>query len=435
MQDREFRVALHPAQQAIYNSSARFKVAVAGRRFGKSYYAAAVLGVEALRNSNDRGYELGPEHPVYYIAPTFDQAKRIMWRRLRKFLAYEASGGFIRNENVNDGYFELINGRRIYIKGADNKESLRGEGYSFVVMDEYADMSADVWEDIIDPALMDVEGGALFIGTPKGKNHFYKLFSAALTGDKGPLWEAFHFKSSDNPYLKKSEIDRIRNDPNKSRDIIRQELDASFVSGDGKVLKRDDFKVIPSADHGMGTVYVTVDLAGFNTKQGNRVLKTDESVICATLVKEDEWTVLEVLHGHWDVRETALNIVLTLRKYSGAQLGIEQGALANAVGPYLEEYMRSFQRYVTPQPLRHNNQRKTDRIVWALQGRSQRGKIKVVRGDWNEYLLGQVDDFPDPLAHDDAIDALAYVDQLYHTNFVATQDIDVWQPLDLEAGY
>lgn len=433
--DRELRVALHPAQQAIYNSPARFKVAVAGRRFGKSYLAATMLSVEALRDTNDRGHPLGPENPVYYIAPTFDQAKRIMWRRLRKFLGYEAQGGFIRSENVNDGYFELINGRRIYIKGADNREALRGEGYSFVVMDEYADMSSEVWDDIIDPALMDVEGGALFIGTPKGKNHFYRLFSRALTGEAGPLWEAFHFKSEDNPYLKRSELARIKNDPNKSRDIIRQELEASFISGEGKVLRRDSFKILPYADAGMGTVYVTVDLAGFKKADGNKVLRSDESVICATLVQEDEWTVLDVQHGHWDVRETALNIVLTLRKYPGSQLGIEHGALSNAVGPYLEEYMRTFQRYVTPQPLKHNNQRKYDRIVWALQGRAERGKIKIVKADWNEYLLTQIDDFPDPLAHDDAIDALAYVDQMYATNFVATQDIPEWQALDVEAGY
>lgn len=435
MADRELAIKLHPAQAAIYNSKARFKVAVAGRRFGKSYLAAAVLAVEALREKNDAGYVLGPENSVYYIAPTFDQAKRLMWRRLRKFLGYEKTGGFIRSENINDGYFELVNGRRIYIKGADNEDSLRGEGFSFVVMDEYADMKSSVWEDIIDMALMDVEGGALFIGTPKGKNHFYKLHTKAATGEAGPEWEAFHFKSSDNPFLKQREIDRIAKNPNKSRQTIRQELEAVFTSGEGKVLRRADFKLVPRADASIGSVYITVDLAGFKKAEGNKVAKTDESVICATLVNEDEWTVLDVQHGHWDVRETALNIVLTLRKYPGAQLGIEQGVLLNAVGPYLEEYMRAFQRYVTPEPLRHGNQKKYDRIVWALQGRAERGKIKVLEGEWNDYLLGQIDDFPDPLSHDDAIDALAYCDQMYQASYVQSSDVSDWEALDLEAGY
>jgi hypothetical protein len=434
-QERTLAISLHPAQAAIYNSHARFKVAVAGRRFGKSFLARVILAVEALKEYNEAGYKLGPEHPVYYIAPTFDQAKRIMWRGFRKLLGYEKTGGFIAGENVNDGYFELINGRRIYIKGADNEDSLRGEGYGYVVLDEYADMKPSVWEDIIDPALMDVEGGALFIGTPKGKNHFYNLFSKAMTGDMGPEWEAFHFKSLDNPFIKASEIARITNNPNKSKLVIRQELEASFLSGEGRELKRDHFKVIPRVDTGAGTVYITVDLAGFTKGDGRKILKTDQSVICSTLVNEDQWAVLNMEHGHWDVRETALKIVMELRKYSGARLGIEQGALSNAVGPYLEEYMRTFQRYVTPEPLKHGNQRKADRIVWALQGRSQRGKIDLVEGDWNEYLLGQIDDFPDPLAHDDGVDALAYVDQMAVANFTSNAELPDWMPMDLDAGY
>jgi phage terminase large subunit-like protein len=427
-----FRIALHPAQQAIFNSAKRFRICAAGRRFGKTYLAACLLGIEALKQVNERGYKLTPEHGVYYVAPTFDQAKRIMWRRLRMMLGYEAQGGFIKGENINDGYFELINGRRIYIKGADNEDALRGEGYSFVVLDEYADMKANVWDDIIDPALMDVEGSALFIGTPKGKNHFYELFICALEQKEGfKDWEAFHFVSRDNPYLQEREISRIYNDSRKSRDMIRQELEAEFVSGGGKILRPADFPVLATAPS-FGSLFLTCDLAGFKTtNQGKRVLRTDESVICVTSVNEDDWTVLDVLHGHWGVRETALNIISTARSYAGCRLGVEQGALLNAVGPYLEEYMRTFGRYITPEPLKHNNQRKADRILWALQGRSQRHKISLVKGDWNSYLLDQIADFPDPLSHDDGIDALSYVDQMSQANFVDLEDIQEWDEVQL----
>jgi phage terminase large subunit-like protein len=433
MADRVYNFKFHPAQAAIYNSKARFKIAVAGRRFGKTYFACVMLGIAALAHTNYAGHALGPEHGVYYIGPTQEQAKRNVWRRLRLMLKYEAQGGFIKSENINDGYFELINGRRIYIKGADNEDSLRGEGYSYVVMDEYADMKAHVWEEIIDPALMDVEGEALFIGTPKGKNHFYKLFMEAMKGTN-PIWEAFHFKSADNPFIKQSEIDRIRNNPNKSKDVIRQELDAVFLSGGGKVLTRENFPIIDRIGRGFGSTFVTVDLAGFKTADNGKILKTDESVIAVTATDEEEWLVKNVMHGHWDVRETALNIAMTIRDNRGCRIGVEQGALKNAVGPYLEEYLRTFGLYVHIEELRHNNQRKQDRIAWALQGRSERGKIKLLRGSWNEYLLEQVDDFPDPLSHDDGIDALSYVDQLATANFVASQDIDEWEPLDLEAG-
>ncbi len=145
---KDFKVSLHPGQAAIYNSPARFKVCAAGRRFGKSHFAALMLGIEALKSEKDlvrkdsRGnnlvstVKLTIEHGVYYVAPTFDQAKRIMWPKLQELLGYERNGGFIRKENVNDGWLELISGRRIYIKGADNPHSLRGIGLSYVVLDE-----------------------------------------------------------------------------------------------------------------------------------------------------------------------------------------------------------------------------------------------------------------------------------------------------------
>jgi phage terminase large subunit-like protein len=439
----ELRLGLHPGQAAIYNSPARFKVCAAGRRFGKSHFAAAMLAIEALREENAAGYNLTSEHGVYYVAPTFDQAKRIMWPKLRNVLGFEAQGGFISNENVNDGWLELVNGRRIYIRGADNPDSLRGIALSYVVLDEYADMKANVWDEIVEPALMDVEGSALFIGTPKGKNHFYKIFMGALEKPVDPIrqtnehwldWEAFHFKSGDNPFLKAKELSRIM--ARGSQDVIRQEIEASFISGGGKVLKPDWFEIIPAAPPlEMGSVYIAVDLAGFKKQEGNKVLRTDESVIATVLCIEDDWYVLNIQHGHWDVRETALRIVQTLRGYHSARLGIEAGALKNAVGPYLEEYMREFHRYVTPEALTHGGTKKADRITWALQGRAERKRIKLVRGPWNEHFLTQCADFPDPLAHDDVLDATAYVDQMAQANYIQHDDVTEWQPLDLDSGY
>lgn len=440
----EFRVSLHPGQAAIYNSRARFKVCAAGRRFGKSHLAAVMLGIHALQDVNYAGYRLTPEHGVYYVAPTFDQAKRIMWPKLRELLGYERAGGLIRNENVNDGWLELLNGRRIYIKGADNPDSLRGIALSFVVLDEYADMKGTVWDEIVDPALMDVEGEALFIGTPKGKNHFYNLFMGALMRPVSPAtgksdweaWEAFHFKSSDNPFLKTRELERMRTAGNRPMEVIRQEIDADFISGGAKVLKPDWFPVVERAPpHAIGNDFVTVDLAGFKKQEGKRVLRTDESVICVVRAIEEDWYVLNMQHGHWDVRETALRIVRTSSTYPGCRLGIEQGALKEAVGPYLEEYMREFSRYVTPEALKHGGTKKADRIQWALEGRAQRGKIKLVRGDWNDWFLAQCADFPDPLARDDGVDALAYVDQMAQANYGSEEELPEWQPLDLDAGY
>lgn len=107
----------------------------------------------------------------------------------------------------------------------------------------------------------------------------------------------------------------------------------------------------------------------------------------------------------------------------------------NAVLPYLEDYMREFGRYYTPTPLTHGQTKKTDRIQWAIQGRAERGKIRLVKGDWNQWWLDQAADFPDPLSHDDGIDAVAYVDQLIPTVYVDPGNFEEWEPLDMIAGY
>jgi phage terminase large subunit-like protein len=450
MINQQFVFKLHPGQSAIYNSRKRFKVCAAGRRFGKSHIAAILLGQAAMETerlmSDGTVKPLTAEHFVYYVAPTFEQGKRIMWPKLRSLLRFERNGGLIRNENTNDGWIELTSGRRIYIKGADNPDTLRGTAVSFVVLDEYADMKAFVWDEILSDQLSDVEGSALFIGTPKGKNHFYKLFMNALqqpvnkvTGAKDDWedWESFHFESMDNPFLTESEKRRMQGG-NRTLETIAQEVKASFISGGGKILRPDWFDIVdeaPPTDEGF--VFITVDLAGFKKDEAskNKIVRTDHSVIAEVLEIQDVWYVLNVQFGHWDVRETAQKIVLTTRRYYSARLGIEKGALANAVGPYLEDYMRAYGRYVTPQPLTHGNQRKQDRISWALEGRAQRRRIKLVRGTWNEAFLSEVADFPDPLAKDDIIDAVAYVDQMaraVYSNDLPEQD---WQPEDIDIGF
>ncbi len=439
-------VSLHPGQAAVFNSPARFKVVVAGRRFGKSHLAAYLLGMHAMMDrkvlSDGREVDLTIEHGVYYVAPTQDMGRRIMWPKLKQLLGYARTGGLIVNENINDGWLELLNGRRIYVKGADNPDSLRGLGLSFVVLDEYADMKSFVWDEILSDALGDVEGEALFIGTPKGKNHFYRLFMGALekpqfnpyTGaaEDWAEWEAFHFKSTDNPFLSDREKKRMLGG-NRTLDTIRQEVEADFLSGGGKVLKPDWFPIVDRAPKGEGVfTFVTVDLAGFKKAEGTKVLRSDKTVVCVTNTLGEDWYIKDMKYGHWDVRKAALEIILAVRDNPGCRLGIEQGALKEAVGPYLEELMRSYGRYVTVAPLRHNNQRKQDRIAWALQGRAERGRIHLVRGAWNNDFITEAADFPDPLAHDDMLDAAAYVDQMAKAYYVDPEDMTEWSPLDQE---
>jgi len=423
--------ALHEKQQEIFESEARFKVVAAGRRGGKTFFAAIVLIMEALKNENHKGRSLRNAH-VWYVAPTYQQARDIMWKQLK-----EIARPVAKQIKEKDMTIVMPNGRYIVLKGADNEDTLRGVSLSYCVLDEFADMKPGVFDVILRPALSDMVGGALFIGTPKGKNHFYKLWVAAAD-PANPDMQAFHFCSRDNPMISEEEIEAARR--TSSREAFRQEFEASFSTGGGGVFKADEFQYVDKVPLGHpGYTYITVDPAGFKDVGGlskAQVAALDETAIAIVHVGPDGWYVKDIQHGRWGVRETSLRIIRAAQVHHPVALGIEGGALKNAIMPYLEDQMQRLNIYPNVVELKHGGTKKTDRIIWALQGRFQHGKIKFVKGPWNKALEEQLLDFPDPLAHDDLPDALAYIDQIASAVY-STHDIEVddWEPLDAIAGY
>lgn len=421
-------IQLHDHQITIFQDPARFKVVAAGRRFGKSYLAAVTLFVEASKTQTTRSdgevIDLALEE-VYYVAPTFEQGKKILWPLIK-----EMGDGLIASKYENTGTLTLINGRRISIKGADRPDSLRGVGLSYVVMDEYAMMKEEVWELIIRPTLARSEGGALFIGTPDGKNHFYELWVKAHAT---PSWKAWTFASTNNPFLPVEEITVMKEDMSTER--YRQEMEASFESGGGLVMTKEMFGHVENTPY-PGDVYIAADLAGYQAVEGGRkVARLDDHAIAVVCNHAGGWHVIEIIHGQWDTRETALRLVKAYRDYRPVKFGIEKGMSMNAVLPYLTDEMNRLGVYFEVTPLTHGNQKKTDRITWALQGRAEKGRITLGPGKWKKAFLEQACDFPSRLAHDDLIDALSYIDQLADPWFDGPDMIDDWEPMDDMAGY
>lgn len=423
MSKSELQVNFHAAQMEVYKDPSRFKVVVAGRRFGKSYLAAWTLLIEGLKSE---------EHDIYYVAPTFEQGKRIMWRMLQKF-----GKGIIEHTHENTAVMLLANGRRIFICGSDRPDNLRGVSMAYCVLDEYADMKPMVWEQIIRPALMDAKGGALFIGTPKGKNHFFDLYQEALNK---PEWAAFSFKSFDNPFLEKEEI--LNTSENMSSQSFRQEIEASFESYESQLFKEDWIRY-QDEEPDDGWYFITVDPAGFEgvaKEQANKKQRLDETAIAVVKVGTYGWWVADIIHGRWNIRETAINILRNAQKYKCKDIGIESGSLKNALMPFLEEQMLRTGFFANIKPLTHGKQKKTDRIVWALQGRMEKGLIKFRKDKWCRTFVSQMLDFPNPRAHDDLLDALAYIDQIAVIDFasVFTTDFQAeneFNPIDELAGY
>ena len=423
-------ISLHSRQEEVFYDEARYKVVAAGRRFGKSFLAAVTLFVEASKTDKIRsdGEEIDLSlEKVYYVAPTFTQGKEILWPLLK-----ELGSDLIAQAYENEASLRLINGRTIHIKGADRPDSLRGTGLSYVVLDEYAFMKEEVWEMIISPQLARSEGGALFIGTPDGKNHFYELFVRGQN-PAFPQWKSWHFPSIDNPFLPQAEIEEAR--ARMSVERFKQEMEASFETGSGIVLTADMFSIVEEIPY-PHDIYVAADLAGFEKVEGGRKLKKlDDHAIAIVANHAQGWTICDLIYGKWDTRETALRLVKAYRDWRPAKFGIEKGMAKNAVMPYLEDEQNRLGTYFLVEDLTHGNQRKTDRIAWALQGRAEKGRISLLRGEWNKDFLQQAQDFPSQLAHDDLIDAVAYIDQLAEPWWEGPDALDTWEPMDALAGY
>ena len=211
---------------------------------------------------------------------------------------------------------------------------------------------------------------------------------------------------------------------------------ASFEAAASDIFKPEWIKY-DETEPSEGEYHITVDLAGFEDvaeQMGNKKAYLDQTAIAVVKVNNKGWWVKEILYGRWDIRETAVRIVKAARDNKVLTIGIEKGALKNAVTPYLRELMQRTGYYCTLKDLTHGNKKKTDRIVWSLQGRFEHGRIKLNRGNWNEDFVDQLMQFPDPKTHDDLVDALSYVDQV---QTIITYEEDDWKyvPLDPITGY
>lgn len=204
-------------------------VLVTGRRFGKTHLAIAALV--------DRASQIEAAK-CWYVAPTYKQAKEISWDIVKEYVPRP----WIRSVNESELTIVLKNRSKIALKGADNAESLRGPGLDLLVIDEAADIKdlKNVWEAVIGPTLTTTQGHALFIGTPKGYDYFYDLYSKSVSVGlpDSELWAGFQWTSAEGGYIPDEELEVKRReiDPR----IFRQEYEASFETLSGRVYYQFD---------------------------------------------------------------------------------------------------------------------------------------------------------------------------------------------------
>lgn len=216
----------HPAQSRVASDRHRFRVLDAGRRFGKD-----VLGIE---EAIGRGIFM-PGARIPYIGLTLGQTRDIVWEPLKKRLNPIII-------DVNETRHEILfrtngNGEpsKILLKGWESVETERGMKNAFIVSTETA-MKRNFWvgwQEILRPTLTDLKGGALFLSTPKGYNHFYDLYEMPKKDPDN--WASFHYTTYDNPYIDPAELEEAKK--SMTEDRFAQEYMAEFRKMEGLVYK------------------------------------------------------------------------------------------------------------------------------------------------------------------------------------------------------
>jgi len=371
--------ALHNHQEPIAHDPSRFIVVAAGRRFGKTR-----LGVTKCTEKGLEGKR------AWWVAPTYPLGA-VGWR-LSKWLAKQIPGT-VTKESVR--MIEYPGGGTSQVKSADNPDSLRSEGLDLVVVDETAHMLrfSEAWEQALRPALSDRKGGALFISTPKGYNHFHELFKKAGNGEN---WAAYQHPTWDNPYIDPAEIEVAKLElPDL---IFRQEYGAEFVQLVGALFRREWFLERLIDDEPPSIRWVRYwDIAVTKKTTGDFTVGAKVGMMKEILV------IADIVRGRWEWPD-AVKVIAETAKADGS--GVRQGI--ESVGVQKGMYQTLMRDPALVGLAFHAIKVQKDKLTRAmpLLARAEAMNIALVRGPWNKPFIDEACAFPET-KHDDQVDAVS----------------------------
>ena len=274
---------LSEAQQSIGDDQTRFRVIIAGRRFGKTYLSVREMAKFARH----------PKRKIVYIAPSYRQGKQTVWADLKEKLG---KLGWIKRVNETELTITLINGSLIMLRSADNYDSMRGLGIDFVVFDEFADIAVQTWTEVIRPALSDREGHAMFIGTPKGMGNWAKDLWDQGQNPATIDWSSYQYTTLDGGNVSEEEIEAAKQDLDER--TFRQEYMATFETYSGAVYyafdrsQLFDIKQLEPVVANNETMHIGVDFnvnpmsAVVSVKRGERLYVVDAIEIYGSNTQE-----------------------------------------------------------------------------------------------------------------------------------------------------
>ena len=261
-------MSLSEGQKLITQSDKRFRVAICGRRWGKTHLSIRELAKVARF----------PNKKIFYVAPSYRMAKQIVWEKLKTKLI---DINWLTKANESDLSLTLVNGSKIYLRGADNYDSLRGVGLDFLVMDEFAMIDQKAWTEVLRPTLSDTGGSALFISTPMGQGNWaYDLFQKYTEDSEN--WASWQFTSLSGGRIPEEEIEQARRDLDER--TFRQEYEASFETYAGRIYyafdRKESVKELEAID--VSTLLIGADFncspmsAVIAVRKGNELYVIDE---------------------------------------------------------------------------------------------------------------------------------------------------------------
>jgi len=335
----------------VHNSQARFKVLSAGRRWGKTR-----LGVNECLDAAAQGGR------AWWVSPSY-KTSEVGWRPLRQ-IARKIPNAEIR---LVDRMVTLPNGGFVAVRSADNPDSLRGEGLDFVVMDECAFMQREAWTEAIRPALSDRQGKALFISTPKGRNHFWELYQKGINSEEG--WQSWTFPTISNPFIQPTEIEAAKRDLPEM--IFRQEYLAEFIDDSGSVFRRvQDAAVLEPQEPDANKQYVAgVDVAS----------SIDFTVVSIMDVKSKELVYLDRFNRvDYNVLENRLEALY--RRWHLDSMKVEANSIGQPVIDHLYAKGLSIIPFTTTSATKQA-------IIQALQSAFEHGEIRIIN---DPVLVGEL---------------------------------------------
>jgi hypothetical protein len=270
-------VPLSKPQQEIFDSKARFRVLISGRRFGKTWVCIHEIAKFA-RYSKSK---------IWYVCPTYRMAKDIVWNDLVDKMTKHR---WLKKVNHSDLKITLRNGSEISLRGADNENSLRGVGLNFLIMDEFADIKEHAYYEVLRATLSDKNGSALFCGTPRGYGNWsYNLFMKEKEDNQ---WQSFQYTTLEGGQVSPQEIQQAKQDLDER--TFNQEYNASFVNYAGQIYYNFDRKenVLEKYEPKTAEVHIGMDFnidpmsAVIAELKGNRIYIYDEIVIYSSNTDE-----------------------------------------------------------------------------------------------------------------------------------------------------